>query len=164
MAAESATTRLVKPGCRFCQWESGAGRVGGGWGRVALRLAVLRACLQNQLGGTGLRPVVSGDSPETAVGRRLALVSAANQQWTATDDIRRDARFDGRGRSCRCETGSARVPRACSGGAPAPCAGSHRARVNTGHRTKRASEARRCRSARYTAVTKLWVLRHFLHS
>jgi hypothetical protein len=96
LAAESATTRLVKPGCRFCQWESGAGRVGGGWGRVALRLAVLRACLQNQLGGTGLRPVVSGDSPETAVGRRLALVSAANQQWTATDDIRRDARFDGR--------------------------------------------------------------------
>ena len=57
---------------------------------------VLKARLQNRMGGTGLRPDVSGVTPETVAGRVLALASADNQQWTPTDEIRRDAGFDGR--------------------------------------------------------------------
>src|ERR1035437_10236465 len=44
------------------------------------------------MGGTGLRPVVSGVPPETVARRDLALVSAHNQQWMVTDEIRRAAR------------------------------------------------------------------------
>ena len=51
---------------------------------------------QNELGGTGLRPVVSGVPPETVARRGLALVCADNQQRTTFDEIRRDAGFDGR--------------------------------------------------------------------
>ncbi len=55
-----------------------------------------KAGFQNPMGGTGLRPVVSGVPPETVVRRELALVPAINQQWMAPDEIRRDAGFDGR--------------------------------------------------------------------
>ena len=48
------------------------------------------------MGGTGLRPVVSGVPPETVAGRAQALVSMDNQQRTTSDEIRRDAGFDGR--------------------------------------------------------------------
>jgi hypothetical protein len=53
-------------------------------------------CFQNQIGGTGLRPVVSGVPHETVVGRAIALDSVDNRQRTNSDEIRRDAGFDGR--------------------------------------------------------------------
>ena len=51
---------------------------------------------QSQIGGTGLWPVVSGVPPETIVKRAPAFNFADNQQRTASDEIRRDAGFDGR--------------------------------------------------------------------
>src|ERR1035437_10086334 len=57
---------------------------------------VLRACSQNQMSGTGLRPVVSGVRPETVGKRALVFDCADNKQQTSPDEIRRDARFDGR--------------------------------------------------------------------
>ena len=48
------------------------------------------------MGGTGLRPVVSGVPPETVGGCALAFVSMDNQQQKTSDEIRRDAGFDGR--------------------------------------------------------------------
>jgi 3-methyladenine DNA glycosylase/8-oxoguanine DNA glycosylase len=48
------------------------------------------------MGGTGLWPVVSGVPPETVGGRGLDLVPVDNQQRTTSDEIRRDAGFDGR--------------------------------------------------------------------
>ena len=58
------------------------------------KLPVVR--LLNQLGGTGLRPVVSGVAPETVAGRESALDSAIHQQGKPADEIRRDAGFDAR--------------------------------------------------------------------
>jgi excinuclease ABC subunit A len=43
------------------------------------------------LGGTGLRPVVSGVAPETVVGRTMAPRSSDNPQPASPDEIRRDA-------------------------------------------------------------------------
>ncbi len=54
------------------------------------------ACFQNPMGGTGLRPVVSGVPPETVVGCAPTFVSTDKQQRAASDEIRRDAGFDGR--------------------------------------------------------------------
>jgi hypothetical protein len=51
---------------------------------------------QNDLGGIGLLPVVSGVAPETRVSRGLALVRADQEQRISSDEIRRDAGFDGR--------------------------------------------------------------------
>src|ERR1035437_7268258 len=51
---------------------------------------------RSQIGGTGLWPVVSGVPPETVVKRAPAFNFADNQQRTASDEIRRDAGFDGR--------------------------------------------------------------------
>ena len=48
------------------------------------------------MGGTGLRPVVLGVPPETVVGCALTFVATDNQQWAASDEIQRDAGFDGR--------------------------------------------------------------------
>lgn len=47
-------------------------------------------------GGTGLRPVVAGVPPETLGEREMALTTERHQQRTATNEIRRDAGFDGR--------------------------------------------------------------------
>ena len=48
------------------------------------------------LGSTGLRPVVSGVTPETVGGRTMAPRSADNPQPASPDEIRRDAGFDPR--------------------------------------------------------------------
>jgi uncharacterized protein YabN with tetrapyrrole methylase and pyrophosphatase domain len=48
------------------------------------------------VGGTGLRPVVSGVAPETGAGRTTALLLVARLQDAARNEIRRDAEFDGR--------------------------------------------------------------------
>jgi excinuclease ABC subunit A len=48
------------------------------------------------LGGTGLRPVVSGVTPETVVGRTMAPHSSDNPQPASPGEIRRDAGFDPR--------------------------------------------------------------------
>ena len=48
------------------------------------------------MGGTGLRPVVSGVPPETVGKRAWVFDCADNKQRTRPDEIRRDARFDGR--------------------------------------------------------------------
>ena len=47
-------------------------------------------------GSTGLRPVVSGVAPETVGRCEQTLIRADNQQRTFSDEIRRDAGFDGR--------------------------------------------------------------------
>jgi hypothetical protein len=55
-----------------------------------------RASFQKPLGGTGLRPVVSGVAPETVAGRGQLWVSANQPQlWLSAAEIRRDAGFDG---------------------------------------------------------------------
>jgi hypothetical protein len=51
---------------------------------------------RNDLGSTGLRPVVSGVAPETGGERGLELKSTNHQQRTPLAEIRRDAGFDGR--------------------------------------------------------------------
>jgi hypothetical protein len=51
---------------------------------------------RNDLGSTGLRPVVSGVAPETGGERGLELKSTNHQQRTPPAEIRRDAGFDGR--------------------------------------------------------------------
>ena len=56
----------------------------------------MSAYFQNQTGGPGLRPVVSGVPPETAGERGRALIPAHNPQRTRPDGIRRDAGFNGR--------------------------------------------------------------------
>ena len=48
------------------------------------------------MGSTGLRPVVSGVAPETGGRCGQTLIRADNQQRTVSDEIRRDAGFDGR--------------------------------------------------------------------
>jgi excinuclease ABC subunit A len=48
------------------------------------------------LGGTGLRPVVSGVTPETVGGRTMAPRSSDNPQPASPGEIRRDAGFDPR--------------------------------------------------------------------
>jgi hypothetical protein len=55
-----------------------------------------KATIQREMGGTGLRPVVTGVPPETVVGRGLALAAADNHHGNISDEIRRDAGFDGR--------------------------------------------------------------------
>ena len=55
-----------------------------------------KVCFQNPIGGTGLWPVVSGVPPETVAGYASAFVFMNNQQRAASDEIRRDAGFDGR--------------------------------------------------------------------
>jgi N-glycosylase/DNA lyase len=52
--------------------------------------------LTQYMGSTGLRPVVSGVAPETVGKHGQALIRADNPQRTVSDEIRRDARFDGR--------------------------------------------------------------------
>src|ERR1017187_5800317 len=47
-------------------------------------------------GGTGLRPVVSGVAPETGMGHSTGLQLSGHVYPTSSDDIRRDAEFDGR--------------------------------------------------------------------
>ena len=80
-------------------------------------LISIRVCLQ--MGGTGLRPVVSGVPPETVAGRELALVSADNQQQTTSDEIRRNAGFDGRdGRATILEIRPSQIPRQLSAEIP----------------------------------------------
>jgi excinuclease ABC subunit A len=48
------------------------------------------------LGSTGLRPVVSGVTPETVVGRTMASLSSDHLQPASPGEIRRDAGFDSR--------------------------------------------------------------------
>jgi excinuclease ABC subunit A len=48
------------------------------------------------LGSTGLRPVVSGVTPETVVGRTMASLSSDHLQPASPGEIRRDAGFDPR--------------------------------------------------------------------
>jgi N-glycosylase/DNA lyase len=48
------------------------------------------------MGSTGLRPVVSGVAPETVGRCGQTLIRADNQQRAISDEIRRDAGFDGR--------------------------------------------------------------------
>ena len=52
--------------------------------------------IDNDAGGTGLRPVVLGVTPETVVSRPIAPSSSNQFQSTSADEIRRDAGFDGR--------------------------------------------------------------------
>jgi len=47
-------------------------------------------------GGTGLRPVVSGVSPETVGKRTIAPPLSMNQRSISPDEIRRDAEFNRR--------------------------------------------------------------------
>jgi hypothetical protein len=54
------------------------------------------ACIRNLKGGTGLRPVVSGVAPETVAGRANQKLIRATGLRTLTNEIRRDAGFDGR--------------------------------------------------------------------
>jgi hypothetical protein len=48
------------------------------------------------MGGTGLRPVVSGVAPETGARRCQPLLFMNHSKWMRPDEIRRDAGFDGR--------------------------------------------------------------------
>jgi excinuclease ABC subunit A len=48
------------------------------------------------LGGTGLRPVVSGVTPETVVGQTMVPRSSDDPQSVSPDEIRRDAEFNPR--------------------------------------------------------------------
>lgn len=54
------------------------------------------AHIRNQVGGTDLRPVVSGVPPETVVGRASALTSADSEPCKLLDESRRHAGFDAR--------------------------------------------------------------------
>jgi len=53
---------------------------------------ITNARYRNDLGSTGLRPVVSSIPPESGEARGLELKSTNHQQGTPTDEIRRDAR------------------------------------------------------------------------
>jgi excinuclease ABC subunit A len=65
------------------------------------------------LGGTGLRPVVSGVTPETVGGRAMAPRSSDDPQIASTDEIRRDAGFDPRdaGATPKIPKSSTRTPK-----------------------------------------------------
>ncbi|MGB7749566.1 MAG: excinuclease ABC subunit UvrA [Verrucomicrobiia bacterium] len=65
------------------------------------------------LGGTGLRPVVSGVTPETVGGRAIAPRSSDEPQIASTDEIRRDAGFDPRdaGATPKIPKSSTRTPK-----------------------------------------------------
>jgi hypothetical protein len=53
-------------------------------------------CFRNALGGTGLRPVVSGVAPETGGTATIAPAASVHPQRTFSAEIRRAAGFDGR--------------------------------------------------------------------
>jgi hypothetical protein len=53
---------------------------------------MIMAHFQTLMGGTGLRPVVSGVAPETGEQHTLAMGSTDFEQRTPPDEIRRDAR------------------------------------------------------------------------
>ena len=48
------------------------------------------------MGGTGFQPVVSGVAPETGETSMLSLAVNAHPPISASNEIRRDAGFDGR--------------------------------------------------------------------
>jgi hypothetical protein len=65
-----------------------------------------KAAIQREMGGTSLRPAVSGVPPESVVGRELALAAANNHHGNISDEIRRDAGFDGRDARATCRRSS----------------------------------------------------------
>jgi outer membrane lipoprotein-sorting protein len=59
-------------------------------------MKIEKASLRNALGGTGLRPVVSGVAPETGRTATIAPAASVHPQRTSSDEIRHDAGFDRR--------------------------------------------------------------------